>query len=225
MDERMLQKSGSAGSAVYQHLKQQIVSLDLPPGTTLSEKEMSLTFQVSRTPVRESFVRLAQEGLVLVLPQRGTRVSLIDSDMVEEARFMREQLEKAVIRLACESFPADRLADLESNLTEQQHSIQQRDGKRMFELDEDFHRILFEGCRKRGTWNTIQQMNAHLNRTRILWLWTDPHWEHLYEQHRQMFLAVKQQQADLAEQIMKEHMSLNIANLPVLKERYPEYFK
>ncbi|MDR0266920.1 GntR family transcriptional regulator [Paenibacillus sp.] len=225
MDETMLQQSGSAGNAVYQKLKQQIVSLDLPPGTTLSEKETSLTFQVSRTPVRESFVRLAQEGLVLVLPQRGTRVSLIDSDMVEEARFMREQLEKAVIRLACEAFPDDKLSALESNLAEQQQAIEQHDGKRMFELDEAFHRILFAGCRKSGTWNVIQQMNAHLNRTRVLWLWTDPHWELLYEQHREMFLAVKQQDADRAEQIMKEHMLLSIANLPVLKARYPEYFK
>lgn len=225
MDERMLQQSGSAGNAVYQQLKQQIVNLDLPPGTTLSEKETSLTFQVSRTPVRESFVRLAQEGLVLVLPQRGTLVSLIDSDMVEEARFMREQLEKAVIRLACEAFPDDKLSALESNLAEQQQAIQQHDGKRMFELDEAFHRILFEGCSKSGTWNVIQQMNAHLNRTRVLWLWTDPHWELLYEQHQDMFLAVKKRDADQAESIMQEHMRLSIANLPVLKARYPEYFK
>ncbi|BFH65120.1 GntR family transcriptional regulator [Paenibacillus azoreducens] len=225
MDERMLQQSGSAGNAVYQQLKQQIVNLDLPPGTTLSEKETSLTFQVSRTPVRESFVRLAQEGLVLVLPQRGTRVSLIDSDMVEEARFMREQLEKAVIRLACEAFPDDKLSAVESNLAEQQQAIQRHDGKRMFELDEAFHRILFEGCSKSGTWNVIQQMNAHLNRTRVLWLWTDPHWELLYEQHQDMFLAVKKRDADQAESIMQEHMRLSIANLPVLKARYPEYFK
>lgn len=225
MDDRMLQPSGSAGSMVYQRLKRQIVSLELPPGTSLSEKETSLAFEVSRTPVRESFVRLAQEGLVLVLPQRGTRVSLIDSEQVEEARFMREQLEKAVVRLACGAFPEERLAALEHNLEQQREAIQRQDSKNMFELDEEFHRILFDGCRKSGTWNVIQQINAHFNRTRILWLWTDPHWELLYEQHRQMFLAIKQQQADQAEQIMMEHMRLSIANLPVLKERYPEYFK
>jgi len=74
-----------------------------------------------------------------VLPQRGTRVSLIDPDMVEEARFMREQLEKAVIRLACESFPADKLREMENNLVMQQESMKQLDGKRMFVLDEAFH--------------------------------------------------------------------------------------
>lgn len=217
--------SGSAGNIVYNKLKQQIVSLELPPGRSLSEKEMSLAFEVSRTPVRESFVRLAQEGLLLVLPQRGTRVALIDSDLVEEARFMREQLEKAVIRLACASFPKDKLIELEANLTAQQESIERHDGKEMFELDEAFHRILFEGCSKQGTWNVIQQMNAHLNRSRMLWLSADPNWSHLYEQHREMVDAIRRQDGDYAERIMQEHLSLIISNLTVLKEKHPDYFK
>ncbi|KKO53929.1 GntR family transcriptional regulator [Paenibacillus sp. DMB20] len=216
---------GSAGNAVYSRLKQQIVRLELPPGTTLSEKEMSLAFNVSRTPVRESFVRLAQEGLLIVLPQRGTRVSLIDPELVEEARFMREQLEKAVIRLACQQFPDDKLAELEDNLARQKESIERHDGKEMFELDEAFHRILFEGCRKQGTWNIIQQMNAHLNRSRVLWLSADPHWSHLYEQHREMADAVRRHDEDYAERVMKEHLSLIISNLSVLQKRHPDYFK
>jgi DNA-binding GntR family transcriptional regulator len=80
----------SAREGVYAKLKEQILNLELPPGTALSEMESSLALGVSRTSVRESFVRLAQEGLVQVLPQRGTFVSLIDPALVEEARFMRE---------------------------------------------------------------------------------------------------------------------------------------
>jgi len=76
-----------------------------------------------------------------------------------------------------------------------------------------------------GTWNVIQQMNAHLNRTRVLWLSLDPHWGNLFEQHREMIQAIRSRNADLAERIMKEHLTLSISNLPVLKQRYPEYFK
>ncbi|MDN4068415.1 GntR family transcriptional regulator [Paenibacillus vini] len=224
MKELLHAPAGSAGNNVYAQLKQQIVSLELPPGTTLSEKEMSIAFQVSRTPVRESFVRLAQEGLLLVLPQRGTKVSLIDPDLVEEARFMREQLERAVIKLACQSFPEEQLTALERNLELQQESLRLHDGRSMFELDEEFHRILFEGCRKLGTWSVIQQMNAHLNRSRILWLKTDPHWEHLYDQHRQMFEAVRLRDESRADSVMREHLTLSIANLSVLKEKFPDFF-
>ncbi|AZK48959.1 GntR family transcriptional regulator [Paenibacillus lentus] len=214
----------SAGNMVYYELKKQIVNMELPPGTTLSEKEVSITFNVSRTPVRESFVRLAQEGLVLVLPQRGTRVSLIDPDLVLEAQFMREQLERAVIRLACKHFPEKLLTKLDNNLSLQQDALKKHDGMAMFELDEQFHRILFEGVSKLGTWGVIQQMNAHLNRSRILWMRTDPHWDHLYEQHRSMYEAICQKDEALADRLMQTHLALSIYNLGLLQEKFPDYF-
>ncbi|MFD3260527.1 GntR family transcriptional regulator [Paenibacillus lentus] len=214
----------SAGNTVYYELKKQIVNMELTPGTTLSEKEMSITFNVSRTPVRESFVRLAQEGLVVVLPQRGTRVSLIDPDLVLEAQFMREQLERAVIRLACKQFPEELLAELSNNLSQQQESLMKHDGTAMFELDEQFHRILFEGVNKLGTWGVIQQMNAHLNRSRILWMRTNPHWDHLFEQHRDMYEAICQKDEALADRLMETHLALSIYNLGQLQEKFPDYF-
>ncbi|WP_139995693.1 GntR family transcriptional regulator [Paenibacillus paridis] len=214
----------STRDAVYMQLKEQILKLELVPGTPLSENETSLLFNVSRTPVRESFLRLAQEGLVQVLPQRGTFVSLIDTGLVEEARFMREQLEKAVIRLACSDFPEAFLARLEENLSNQQECIRKKDDKSMFELDEHFHRILFEGCSKSNTWSLMQQMNAHLNRSRMLRLVDDHNWEHLYEQHRRMAEAIKLHDSAAAERIMSEHLALNIADQALLKEKYPNYY-
>ncbi|MCC3376552.1 GntR family transcriptional regulator [Cohnella sp. REN36] len=225
MDQFRMPPSRSARETVYAQLRDRILSLDLPPGTALSEKEASLSFGVSRTPVRESFVRLAQEGLVQVLPQRGTFVSLIDSELVEEARFMREQLERAVIRLACESFPAERLVALEDNLRAQRESMARQDDKRMFELDEAFHRTIFEGCRKLNTWAVLQSMNVHLNRSRLLRLVTDHAWSHLYAQHERMAQAIRDRDAETADRVMKEHLTLSITDLSMLKMKYPHYFQ
>lgn len=199
--------------------------LDLPPGTSISEKEISVQFGVSRTPVRESFVQLSQEGLLDIYPQRGTVVSLIDLERVEEARFIREQLERAVISLACQSFPEESLVQLRSNLAYQQISMREKDFKQMFELDEAFHRTIFQGCRKLNTWAVIQQVNVHLNRTRMLRLAADHRWDELYEQHQFMVEAIEQKQADKAEQLMNTHLHLTIADQAVLKEKFQEYFK
>lgn len=214
----------STREVVYSTLRNKILSLELAPGTGLSEKEISLQFNVSRTPVRESFVRLAQEGLLEIYPQRGTFVSLIDTTLVEEARFMREQLERAVIRLACNSFPEQQLAQLESNLAQQSATIEQQDYKGMFELDEQFHRTIFEGCSKSNTWAVIQQMNVHLNRSRMLRLAADYHWSHIYSQHEQMAAAIRNHDAQDADRLMQEHLSLTIADQSLLQEKFPTYF-
>ena len=83
----------SARDQVYYWLKEDIMKFRLIPGTHISEKEISGKYEVSRTPVREAFLQLAKEGLLEIYPQKGTRVSLIDLDLVEEARFMRENLD------------------------------------------------------------------------------------------------------------------------------------
>ncbi|QYR20909.1 GntR family transcriptional regulator [Paenibacillus sp. sptzw28] len=217
--------SMSTRDNVYQTLRDQILLFELPPGASISEKEISQRFNVSRTPVRESFVRLAQEGLLEVYPQRGTFVSLIDLELVEEARFMREQLERAVIRLACAGFPDERLAELGSNLSLQKACIENQDYRTMFELDEAFHRTIFEGCRKNNTWAVIGQINVHLNRSRMLRLAADHHWDHLYEQHFQMAEAIRNKDEERAERLMKDHLSLTIADQALLKEKFPTYFK
>lgn len=209
---------------VYLRLKDLIITLALPPGMALSEQEMASRFQVSRTPVRESFVRLAQEGLVQVLPQRGTFVSLIDAEHALEAQFVREQLERAVVRLACESFSATSMAELEANLAAQQAALESRNENRMFELDEQFHRTIFAGCDKLNTWNLLLQAKSHLNRARHLSLAPDRDWHHLFIQHREIADAIRLRQAEEAEQAMSAHLQMAVTDLAELKQQYPHYF-
>ena len=88
----------------YRVLYQNIMTLKLPPGTAMSEQELSGILKVSRTPVREAFIRLAQSGLLEVLPQRGTFVSKIHTEQLAEFRFFRVTLERGIMELACQEF-------------------------------------------------------------------------------------------------------------------------
>lgn len=173
----------------------------------------------------ESFVRLAQEGLLDVYPQRGTVVSLIDSGLVEEARFMREHLERAVMREACSSFQAKHLIDLKANLDKQRLCIEDQDYKEMFMLDEEFHHLIFTGCSKKNTWEVVQQIKVHLNRSRMLKLTADHNWEHLYQQHYCLYEAIQTHDVSQGDHMMQEHMALTIADQEMLMEKYPQYYK
>ena len=94
MDERKYATS----EHVYRQLKEQIVHLELSPGTAISEIETAAKYQVSRTPVRDAFKALEAEGLLEIRPHIGTFVSLIDLRTVSDILFTRCTLEKAVYK-------------------------------------------------------------------------------------------------------------------------------
>ena len=98
-------------------LKENIVGLDLLPGSMLSENEIASCLNLSRTPVREAFIELSKVKIVEIYPQKGSVVSLIDYNMVEEARFMRYVLESAVVELVCQKITPDWIRKLEENVT------------------------------------------------------------------------------------------------------------
>ena len=79
----------SARDYALRVLKGNIISLDLKPGTPISENDLAAQLGISRTPVREAIIELSKAYIIEIYPQRGSFVSLIDPKMVEEARFLR----------------------------------------------------------------------------------------------------------------------------------------
>lgn len=92
-------------SYVYRMLYDNIMSLHLPPGSAMSEQEVADLLKTSRTPVREAFIHLGQDHLLDILPQRGTFVARLHTQMIREARFMRVVMEEAVMAEACQGLP------------------------------------------------------------------------------------------------------------------------
>jgi DNA-binding GntR family transcriptional regulator len=215
----------STSKRIYHLIREEIINLNFIPGLNISEKEISEKFNVSRTPVREAFVRLSQEGLISIYPQKGTFVSLIDLSLVEEARFMREYLERAVVRLACEVFTKENFLQLEMNLKYQKMYMEDNDYKKVFEADEEFHRLIFEGCNKKMVWANICEMESDFQRIRVLRLLTTLRWDHIYSQHVEIINAIKNKNSDLAEEIMTKHLTMVNYDKKQLKLDYSSYFK
>src|SRR3954471_13028347 len=123
-------------------LRQAIVMMRLRPGEMLSEQDIATRFGVSRQPVREAFIKLGEAGLIQVLPQRGTLVVKISRAAVEDARFIREAVECAVVREAAQLASPTLGATLADSLARQRRAARARDAEAFFTLDEEFHRLL-----------------------------------------------------------------------------------
>ena len=81
-------KLTGTSEAVYQKLKEQILYLELPPGSAISEIDTAARYETSRTPVRDAFKMLASEGLLEIRPHIGTFVSLIDLNMISDILYI-----------------------------------------------------------------------------------------------------------------------------------------
>lgn len=92
----------------YRELEEMIVTLQLPPGTILSEHMLTVRLKIGRTPIREALQRLARDGLVVIMPRRGIMVSEINLRMQLRLLEVRRELERLMARLA-----ADRANDEE----------------------------------------------------------------------------------------------------------------
>ncbi|WP_400242750.1 GntR family transcriptional regulator [Niallia sp. JL1B1071] len=208
----------------YNILKEKIMGLELEPGTKISEKEIADELNVSRTPVREAFLKLAQEELLDIIPQYGTIVSRINLEHVEEGRFIREMVEKEIVVLASENFPESFRFRLEGNIRMQELCMEQNNFQKIFELDEEFHQLLFAACRKERTWNMLQLLNSHFKRLRLLRLSSDTNWETIITQHKLLYKLILNKEGKKASEIMEKHLQLAVLEQHVLKEKYPHYF-
>lgn len=212
------------GPQVYALLKRKILILALQPNEALSEKELATRLGVSRTPVREALIRLADEALVDIFPQRGTLVSPIRIAEVLEAQFLREALEAAVVRKAAEE-PSPKLVDeMATLLTRQQRAAKGADPEDFMRLDEMFHSAISEGVAMPRAWRLIQSVKGQMDRVRFLSLPNKSHLLLLTEQHAEIFHAIEAGDPDRAEAAMRHHLKEVLQTIHALTDEMPSIF-
>ena len=86
----------------YSELEEIIVTLQIPPGTVLSERTLMQRLKIGRTPTREALQRLAHDGLVVIIPRRGIMVSEINLQKQFRLLEVRREIERLMARLAAE---------------------------------------------------------------------------------------------------------------------------
>jgi DNA-binding GntR family transcriptional regulator len=218
------QRSGSVQDSVYTALRKSIINLNLAPGTAVSEKEISLRYKVSRTPVREAFIHLSKEGLVKVIPQRETLVSLIDLNRVEQELFLRESLEMAVLKPFISQCRPNHIVELEKILEIQTAAFEQNEFINFINLDDDFHRFFFYTAGHTLGWEVLESMCGHYHRVRLLTIWLNGIGENIVGQHKEILLSVKKQNLSEARHKLDQHLHKLHTEEKLLREKFPGYF-
>lgn len=206
-------------------LRQAIVTMQLSPGEMISEQDLARRFGVSRSPVREALIKLSEAGLVRVLPQRGTQVVKISRSSVEDARFIREAVETAVVREAALKARPAMKAELAANLTRQRRAQRSSSTEAFLELDEEFHRLLAEAAERPSAWQMIEDIKPQMDRVRFLDMTKAVPRNAIIAQHALIVDAIKAGDPAAAETAMRVHLSEILRSLPELAAEYPDLFE
>lgn len=204
-------------------IKDNIITLDLAPGSPISESELAAELNLSRTPVREALIELVKVKIITVQPQKKGVVAPIDYDLVDEARFMRSVLERAVIRLACDMATEADLQKLTENVKLQQLYLENFYSGSLMDLDNAFHQTIFEIARKPQVFDQIQNISIHFDRVRSMALVAVRNTK-IVEDHANLVSAIAGRDPDKAEALMEKHLSRYKIDAQAIRETYPEYF-
>lgn len=140
----VLKRPKSLRDLSLEHLRRSIINGDLEMGQALSERKISEELGVSKSPVREAFARLRDEGLVIIEPQKGARVFTLTKDEVKQICDFRLAIETATFELALERNPQE-LSDAMNAIAEEMVTAKDRDDiKRYLVLDTQFHQLIFK---------------------------------------------------------------------------------
>ncbi|MEP1208137.1 MAG: GntR family transcriptional regulator [Rhizobiaceae bacterium] len=210
---------------VFDYLLGQINSLTLLPGTRISEVEIARQFDVSRQPVREAFIRLANRGLLLVRPQKATIVRRFSNEKILRARFIRTAVECEILRRACQKPLGKHQARLERLLEAQEKAIADQDIDRFHALDYDFHRALCAAAGSEFVFETILDNKAQVDRLCMLSLSEPAAMEELIEDHRTIVEGLIAGDESRVIEAITHHLSRLDDVIAGIRKSHADYFE
>ncbi|RLJ41007.1 DNA-binding GntR family transcriptional regulator [Litoreibacter meonggei] len=210
------------GPQLHRILRERIVRNDLISGSKISEPEVAKYYSISRQPVREAFIKLSEEGLISIRPQRSTVIKKIDSEAVLQARFVREAIEADIVKLLATRSDPVLVRELRAQLAEQER-VAAGNPAQFIRLDERFHRTLAEASDNAGAWKFVEGLKSQMDRVRFLSLSFFP-MPKLIAQHKAVVDCIETGDLAQAESAIRLHLKEILTDLPEIQAVNPEFF-
>ena len=210
-----------AREQAYQVLRSAIISTVIPPGTMISENKICAAIGASRTPIRDAILRLSEEGLVEVYPQRGSNVAPISLSRVYEGHFVRRALELAVIREAAKKWTKEDTQKIKEIIAAQRKAT---DPVEILRLDDKFHEYFCQVAGLENIWHTIQSAKSHLDRVRHLAVPVRGNQDKVIAEHSRVLEALEAGDVRAAVKHHREHLDTVYETIERLAEKHDDIF-
>ncbi|RDI76149.1 Transcriptional regulator [Gaiella occulta] len=199
-------EAASLSERAAYRIRELIVSLELPPGAPVSERELMERLGFGRTPVREALRTLAQEKLVEVYPRRGIVVAPVDVGDLAALSEARIVLESFAARCAAERAAAEERTAARAFLAELPGAADEHDERTLIELDQRIHRHVYRCAHNPFIESTLNEYYILTLRIWFLALDRVPRLEHAVTEHRELLEAICDGDPRRAEDVMRRHI-------------------
>ena len=208
---------GERRDHVYDSLRDRILSLELEPGSLLDEATLGSELNVSRTPLREALVRLAAEGLVDVMPNRGARVSPIELPQLQEHLEAFELVQRTATALAAQRRTQEDLEELAALCLAFEEERDKRDVHGMIMANLAFHQAIGAAAGNRyiqRMYDTVLTDNLRIARLAMAYECYgtteayEKHLQSIVDEHRQLVDALVRRDVAGAMQLADSHSDL-----------------
>jgi DNA-binding GntR family transcriptional regulator len=192
----------------YTEIRQRIVSLGLPPGSTIDETQLRQELDLGRTPIREALLRLSEEGLVTIIPRRGMFVSDIGVKDLRQLFEIRVVLEPLAVRLAGQRGTAQHWAQMEEALSSLPDAGSPLENEQMIKIDELCHTVIYDAANNVHLTTTLSSLYALSLRLWYYFLKEIGSMRGAIMEHRSMLKALQAGEIDQAAELMERHITV-----------------
>ncbi len=218
---------------IYKILEDEIISLKIAPGDTLTENGLCERFQVSRTPIRSVLQRLQENGFVNIIPHKTTTVTSINLDLATQLIYERVAVESMVFRdfiymhsptdLARAHFFLNQLQDFIDSLQD----FSMIDYNACLNLDHQMHEVWFQATGKGYLWSRIIRPDPNYSRLMRLDAKGANNFPDVLNEHLALLHLVDTKEVDKIEGLMHLHLYGGISRLgsKLFSEEYKRYFQ
>ena len=192
--------------ATFQKLRSLLVEGLIPPGSKLNERELAESLHVSRTPIREAIKRLAADGLVELIANRGAiAIELSHADVINTFDVIA-QLEGYSGELAAQRISITALSELEALQYEMMASYARRDLSSYYQLNLRIHQLISQAANNSVLTQLFSQANARIEALRFRSNQNGVKWERAVEEHQEMIDALKARDSERMRKVMILHV-------------------
>ena len=191
---------------IYEHLREQLLSGEIPPRQHMIEAKIAKELGTSRTPVREALHSLELEGLIEAIPRVGYVVKAISEQEVEEICEIRMAIEGVAVRWAMEKAHKKLVEELKKNISLSDEKVSKGEVKAFVDMDARFHQIIARFSGSKRLRELAQTLRRHMLRYRIQSIYSVDNVLRAIEGHKGILRAIEKRSLEEVNKAIRYHM-------------------